>query len=133
MILLLLHFALASISIKHKENVCFFLANGAQKDKVQEFKSFINDHPEINKRNLYTKLIEDNFYKCLNSITDEETKILKRDKNKNLKSFLHLVDSKYEDYLDGRSLENSEQFKAKRNKIQSRANRKSSSKSKNEL
>lgn len=112
----------AAVELQDKENFCFNLASGVQKIRVREFKEFLREHPEFNKRDLYTRVVEDNYYKCLQLVEDEEVEKEKAAgwRFKDLNGYLHLVEKGLEQYVGLKRIVNSDEFVRKRKEINSR-------------
>ena len=112
----------AAVELQDKEDFCFNLASAVQKNRVRQFKEFLKEHPEFSKRDLYTRVVEDNFYKCLELAKDEdvEKEMAAGGRFKNLNEYLHLVEKGLEQYVGLKRIENSDKFMRKRHEINNR-------------
>lgn len=116
MFILILPILCSSLTLDKKENACFLLANGSLKHRISEFKALVEDNPDIEKRKLYTKIVEDTFYYCLKRIKEEHVINIGYTEPKIFTEYQHLISIPY-DYNKFNDLENSEEFLNLRNKI----------------
>lgn len=132
MLFFILPLLCSSVTLDKKENACFLLANGSLKHRITEFKALIEEHPEIEKRKLYTKIVEDTFYYCLKRIKEDHVNNIGYTEPKIYTEYQQLISIPY-DYNKFTDLENSEEFLDLRNRIVKRIRTENERLKRNEL
>lgn len=108
-----------SINLIDKENACLLLANEALKYRTDELKNFLELNLEIEKKNLYKRVVEDMFYYCVQKIEKEDVRRIGLKKPQHLSIYRHLflINLDYNKFTD---FENSEKFLKVRRRINKR-------------
>jgi hypothetical protein len=113
----LLAFGQAAVSKQDKENTCFYFTHSAFKFRFQEIDEHLDNHPDLNRKDLILKVHEDSFNYCMGKITDEEVETIGLRRIRDFKPYSHLLHLSLDQYLSPENLTVSQEFLDEREKI----------------
>ena len=93
----------ASVSLEDREDVCYMLAIRYVRDRDHEIKTYVESNKIISIPSLKSKMIQDAFDVCVDTVQDEVMPALRKDMLRNPKDFYYLTNvpiNKYKNYQD---------------------------------
>ena len=114
---LLLFYLVSGISIENKEDQCFLLASHLIREKHEEIVKIIKTSSHLKFPEVKLKAIEDDYYYCMEHITNEEVSAIMTNKRKEYSTYLHLMSSSIRNFQTLDDIKLSDEFIEKRNEI----------------